>query len=201
MRQLGAILRSRAGLRLLVLCAVFFAAYASPALAADIVVTTTADSPAPPGRCARRSSTRTRRPAPTRSTSASRLAFGVQHDRARQRAPGDHRSRDDRRNDPGRITSTSPVVEIDGSASRLRRRRRPSCSATGSDGSTIRGLIISGFHGDSNGGIGIEIPSGDNTIVGNYIGTDSSGLEIERERHRHPGRGRDRERDRRQPAR
>ena len=47
---------------------------------------------------------------------------------------------------------------------------------TGSDGSEIRALIIRNFQGDG-GGIGIEIASGGNGIFGNYIGTDSSGLE------------------------
>jgi hypothetical protein len=38
------------------------------------------------------------------------------------------------------------------------------------DGSTIRGLVIKGFDGD-----GIDIRGGNNTIAGNYIGTDVNG--------------------------
>ena len=62
-----------------------------------------------------------------------------------------------------------PIIELDGSVTaadedglRL---------VAGSDGSTIRGLVINRFDGD---GIEINAASG-NTIVGNYIGTDVTG--------------------------
>ena len=42
---------------------------------------------------------------------------------------------------------------------------------TGSDGSTVRGMVIHGFTSD-----GIEIRSDNNTIAGNYIGTGVTGL-------------------------
>ncbi|MCP3916959.1 MAG: DUF4347 domain-containing protein, partial [bacterium] len=42
--------------------------------------------------------------------------------------------------------------------------------AAGSDGSTIKGLVINQFGGD-----GIQLDSGSNTIVGNYIGTGVGG--------------------------
>src|SRR2546426_604464 len=47
----------------------------------------------------------------------------------------------------------------------------------GSDGSTIRGLAINRFQADSslNGGVGILIESDGNTIVGNFVGTNSAG--------------------------
>src|SRR5260370_18642105 len=40
----------------------------------------------------------------------------------------------------------------------------------------MRALTIDAFHGDTKG-VGIEVASSGNLIVGNYIGTDSSGLE------------------------
>lgn len=63
----------------------------------------------------------------------------------------------------------TPVVELDGSVAGLFDGLR---LIAGSDSSTIRSLVINGFGDD-----GIEINgSNNNTIVGNYIGTDSTGL-------------------------
>lgn len=65
--------------------------------------------------------------------------------------------------------SVSPIIELDGtnagSADGLR-------LASGSGGSTIRGLVINRFAND-----GIRVDSDGNTIVGNYIGTDVTGLQ------------------------
>ena len=47
--------------------------------------------------------------------------------------------------------------------------------AAGSDGSTIRGLSITGFVAGTNGGEAIDIQSDSNFIRGNYIGLDADG--------------------------
>ncbi len=63
---------------------------------------------------------------------------------------------------------STPIIELDGSSAGAVDGLR---LITGSDGSTIQGLVINQFGGD-----GIEINNSDgNTIVGNYIGTDVTG--------------------------
>ena len=64
--------------------------------------------------------------------------------------------------------ASTPIIVLDGSMAgsdvdglRL---------GAGSDGSTVRGLVIQRFSGD-----GIEISSAGNQIVGNFIGTDAAG--------------------------
>ena len=153
MRQLGAILRSRAGLRLLVLCALFFAAYASPALAADFTVTYDGGQWST-GSLRRRSSTRTRRAGADTISFNIGPAIGVYTIAVAAELPAI--------TDPVTIDGTTqpatrrrPVVEIDGNA--LGSDLAGLTLGTGSDGSTIRGLIIRRFHGDTDGGIGIEI--------------------------------------------
>ena len=60
---------------------------------------------------------------------------------------------------------TTPIIELKGDGVVL----DGLVLSTGSDGSTIRGLIINRFASD-----GIEISSNTNTIVGNIIGTDAN---------------------------
>ena len=63
---------------------------------------------------------------------------------------------------------STPIIELDGSSAGAVDGLR---LITGSDGSTIQGLVINQFGGD-----GIEINNSDgNTVVGNYIGTDVTG--------------------------
>ncbi len=64
--------------------------------------------------------------------------------------------------------SSTPIIELDGSATGV--GIEGLFLASGSDGSTIRGLVINQFADD-----GIQIVSDNNTIVGNYIGTDVTG--------------------------
>ena len=68
--------------------------------------------------------------------------------------------------DPDFIALGRPVVEIDGNGV----GGNGLTLGAGSDGSTIRGLIINTF-----GGHGIEMTSSFNTIAGNWIGTDQAG--------------------------
>ncbi|HNP29217.1 MAG TPA: DUF4347 domain-containing protein, partial [Nitrospirales bacterium] len=63
---------------------------------------------------------------------------------------------------------STPIIELDGTSAGAVDGLR---LITGSDGSTIRGLVINQFSSQ-----GIEINNSDgNTIVGNYIGTDVTG--------------------------
>ncbi|MCP4388217.1 MAG: DUF4347 domain-containing protein, partial [Gammaproteobacteria bacterium] len=64
--------------------------------------------------------------------------------------------------------SGTPIIVLDGSGAGA--GVDGLVLATGSDGSTIRGLVINQFSDD-----GIEVNSDGNTIEGNYIGTDVSG--------------------------
>lgn len=65
--------------------------------------------------------------------------------------------------------STSPIIELNGTDAGSAHGLRLSNS---SSGSTIRGLVINRFADD-----GIRVDSDSNTIVGNYIGTDLTGLQ------------------------
>jgi parallel beta-helix repeat protein len=60
-----------------------------------------------------------------------------------------------------------PIIELDGSAAGA---VHGFFLDTGSDGSTIRGFVINRFQGS-----GIVVASSNNTIQGNYIGTDVTG--------------------------
>ncbi len=68
----------------------------------------------------------------------------------------------------GALTATVPIIELNGASAGA---VDGIILAAGSDGSTIRGLVINNF-GDA--GIKLE-DSGNHTIVGNYIGTDAAG--------------------------
>jgi parallel beta-helix repeat protein len=156
-----------------VLCALFFAAYASPALAADFPVTTTADS----GTGSLRQAILDANATPGADTISFNLGSGIGTIYtiavATELPAITDRVTIDGTTQAGFLAT--PVVEISGNA--LGFDAAGLTLGTGSGGSTIRGLIIRRFKGDTDGGVGIEILSGDNTIVGNFIGTDSSGLE------------------------
>ena len=62
----------------------------------------------------------------------------------------------------------SPIVELDGTNAGASFALR---LAPGSDGSEIRGLVINRFQDDA-----IYVESSSNTIAGNYVGTDITGL-------------------------
>lgn len=62
----------------------------------------------------------------------------------------------------------SPIIAIDGSSAGA--GINGLALAVGSDGSTIRGLVINRFGGD-----GMRVSSNNNLIAGNFVGTDSSG--------------------------
>ncbi len=64
--------------------------------------------------------------------------------------------------------SSTPIIVLDGSSTGAGLEGLD--LDPGSSGSTIRGLVINQFSGD-----GIQIQSDNNTIVGNYIGTDVTG--------------------------
>ena len=174
LRRVGAILSWRAGTRLLVLCALFCAAYASPALATDFQVTSTADGTDPVPTGSLRAAIIAANATPGADTISFDLgpAIGVYQIAIAAALPAI--------TDPVTIDgttqlgyATSPVVDIDGGA--VGSDLAGLFLSTGSDGSTIRALTLRGFVGDGNG-IGIRVASGGNQIVGNYIGTDFTGL-------------------------
>ena len=68
----------------------------------------------------------------------------------------------------GALTPTTPLIELNGSGTSGADGIR---LATGSDGSTIQGLIINNFDGS-----GIQIESDNNIIAGNYVGTNATGM-------------------------
>ena len=73
--------------------------------------------------------------------------------------------------------ATSPIVQVDGALISDSGDVRGLQLAPGSGGSTIRGLSITGFLGDSESGdsLGIALESSGNDLVGNYIGLDPTG--------------------------
>ena len=65
------------------------------------------------------------------------------------------------------VAATTPIIELDGTGAG---GGDGLTLAAGSDGSTIRGLVINRFGTD-----GIQIDSDNHTIIGNYLGTDVTG--------------------------
>jgi CSLREA domain-containing protein len=63
--------------------------------------------------------------------------------------------------------TSAPIIEVNGALAGFTSGLR---LVTGSNGSTLRGLVINSFQQS-----GVEIYSNANTLVGNYIGTDASG--------------------------
>ncbi len=76
--------------------------------------------------------------------------------------------------------SNAPVIEIDGSAlSAAPGDYDAFLLDAGSDGSTIRGLSITGFTDGNGHGYGFDIRSDNNVIAGNYIGLAPDGVSVD----------------------
>jgi len=69
----------------------------------------------------------------------------------------------------GNTNTAGPEIELDGSNAGM--AVSGLFATTGSDGSTIRGLVINRFNGNA-----LNIVTDDNTIAGNYLGTDVTGM-------------------------
>ena len=165
-------MRQLTGLRLALAlfgAAVFFG-WTGSALATVFTVTSSANSAT--GRCARRSSTPTGAREPTRSTShlpppiRSAGPYAISLTDRRSPLITSPVTIDGRRNPAG---SGLRIVELVGSRSRAG-DARGLFLYPGSDGSTIRGLVIAGFPLD-----GDPHQSSNNRIANNYLGMDPTG--------------------------